>query len=100
MTTWFVSRHPGAVQWAKRHGLAVDRWEAHIDAAEVHAGDTVVGSLPVHLAAAISLRGAHYVHLSLNMPAQMRGEELSADDLDRFGARLERYAVTPMATPA
>ena len=94
MTTWFVSRHPGAIEWATRHGLAVDRFVHHLDQALVCGGDTVMGSLPVNLAAAVCERGARYLHLSVELPEQLRGKELSADQLDRLGARLEEYQVT------
>jgi CRISPR-associated protein Csx16 len=99
MTTWFISRHPGAVEWARRSGRAVDRWQAHLDTAQVHPGDTVIGTLPVHLAAQVCARGAHYLHLSLDLPAPWRGRELSADDLCTAGARLEAYHVLPGAHP-
>jgi CRISPR-associated protein Csx16 len=58
MTTFFVSRHPGASAWAACQGLAVDRLVAHLDPAEVGAGDTVIGTLPVNLAAAVCGKGA------------------------------------------
>ena len=51
MTTYFVSRHPGAVAWAARRGLAVDAYLAHLDPQQIQPGDTVIGILPVHLAA-------------------------------------------------
>jgi CRISPR-associated protein Csx16 len=94
MTTWFVSRHPGAVTWAARQGLAVDRWVPHLDVAAVQAGDIVAGTLPVQLAADVCERGARYLHLSIDVPAEARGQELDADDLERLGARLEGYAVS------
>lgn len=93
MTTWFITRHPGAVDWARRQGLAVDRQLAHLDPAIVEAGDTVIGTLPVHLAACVCERGARYLNLSLDLPAEARGRELSADELERFEARLEPYQV-------
>lgn len=93
MTTYFVSRHPGAVGWAARKGVAVDRLVAHLDTTEVQAGDVVIGTLPVNLAAEVCRRGGRYLHLSLELPLEMRGRELSADDLERYGARLEAYAV-------
>ncbi len=93
MTTWFVTRHPGAAEWAARRGLRIDRHVAHLDPASIALGDTVIGVLPVNLAARICERGAHYLNLSLDLPAEARGRELSADELERFGARLEAFEV-------
>lgn len=100
MTTFFVTRHAGAVEWARRRGLQVDRQVSHLEATDVAAGDVVIGSLPVHLAGQICQRGARYLHLSLDMPPAARGRELSADELDAYGARLEPYAVLPGTCPA
>ncbi len=98
MTTFFVSRHPGAIEWAARQNMVVDQLVAHLDPAIVKAGDTAIGSLPVNLAAQVCEAGAAYWHLSLELPAEMRGREISADDLERMGARVERYEVR--RTPA
>ncbi len=96
MTTWFVTRHPGAEEWAARRQIAIDRHCTHLDPADVEAGDTVIGSLPVHLAAAVCARGARYLNLSLDLPARARGKELSAEELGEFNARLEEYKITPV----
>jgi len=93
MTTYFVSRHPGAVDWLHEQGLAVDRRVVHLDPAEVQAGDRVIGTLPVNLAAEVCVRGARYLHLSLDLPPAWRGRELSVDDMRACGARLEEYHV-------
>ncbi|ABM61409.1 CRISPR-associated protein Csx16 [Halorhodospira halophila] len=93
MTTWFVTRHSGAVEWAQRRGLAVDRQVDHLNPAELEVGDRVIGTLPVHLAAAVCERGGRYLHLSLDLPPQLRGQELTADDMEAAGARLEAYRV-------
>ena len=96
MTTSFISRHPGAIEWAKRHALPVDCQIAHFEPHMVQPGDTVIGSLPVNLAAHVCAAGAVYVHLSLELPAHLRGQELSADQLDALGAQLQTYQISPI----
>lgn len=95
MTTWFISRHPGAKAWAAEQGLRIDRHLPHLDTALVQRGDTVIGTLPVHLAAAVCSQGARFFNLSLDLPAHWRGRELSAYELRQCQARLEAFHVTP-----
>ena len=99
MTTFFISRHPGAVAWAAEQGLQIDRCEPHLDAAQVKPGDIVIGTLPVHLAAAVCGQGARFFNLSLDLPAQWRGRELSADELRQCQARLECFEVKTAPAP-
>ncbi len=87
----FVTRHEGAREWARRRGLRVDRVVSHFDTDTVGPGDLVAGTLPVHLAAEVCERGARYLHLVFDPPADLRGSVLSADDLERLGARLGAY---------
>jgi CRISPR-associated protein Csx16 len=91
--TWFVSRHRGAIEWARRQGFAVDRWSQHLAPAEVGAADTVIGTLPVNLAAQVCERGARYLHLSLELPAAWRGRELTATELESLDAHLAPFQV-------
>jgi CRISPR-associated protein Csx16 len=93
MSVYFVSRHPGAIEWAARQGLAVDRQIGHLDVNEIRPGDVVIGSLPVNLAAEVCERGARYLHLSLELPVDLRGRELTAEDLHAQGARIEEFRV-------
>ncbi|MDR1889004.1 MAG: CRISPR-associated protein Csx16 [Zoogloeaceae bacterium] len=93
MTTWFVSRHPGALEWMRENRIPFDRHEAHLDARAVHAGDTVIGSLPVNLAAEVCARGAIYRHLSLQLGVADRGRELSALELEKYEATLKTYEI-------
>lgn len=101
MTTWLVTRHPGALDWLRAQGFtticAAVEHVAHLDPACVAPGDTVIGTLPVHLAGAVCERGARYFNLSLDVPESARGRELSADELQAFGARLEEYAIRKLA---
>lgn len=95
MTTWFISRHPGAKAWAAEQGLRIDQHLTHLDTTRIQRGDTVIGTLPVHLAAAVCSQGAQFFNLSLDLPAHWRGRELSADEMRQCHARLEAFHVTP-----
>lgn len=79
-------------------GPAFDSHVQHLDPAQVRHGDTVIGTLPVHLAAQVCARGATYLHLALAMPAQQRGRELSAQELQALGATLQPFHVQPLKT--
>ncbi|WP_372426160.1 CRISPR-associated protein Csx16 [Salinarimonas chemoclinalis] len=92
----FVGRHPGALAWAARRGIVAEP-VAHLDPTEVGPGDRVLGTLPVHVAAAIVARGARYTHLVLDLPADARGRDLDPDEMERFGARLVDYVPVPVA---
>lgn len=96
MTTWFITRHSGALEWAARQSIFVDHTCVHLDIARIEPGDTVIGTLPVHLAAGVCERGARYLHLALEIPPDARGRELSANELEAFGARLEEYRIQPV----
>jgi CRISPR-associated protein Csx16 len=93
MTVWFVSRHPGALEWMHRQGIDYDRHVTHLDTENIRAGDTVIGSLPVNLAAEVCARGAAYGHLSLRLVESDRGRELSAEALHAYNAAIELYEI-------
>ncbi|WP_298236511.1 CRISPR-associated protein Csx16 [uncultured Azohydromonas sp.] len=97
MTTYFVSRHPGCVEWARLQGVQVDAWLPHLDLCQVQPGDTVIGTLPVHLVAEVCRRQAAYVHFSVDLPCHMRGVELDASQLQLLGATLRRFEVQPVS---
>jgi len=50
--------------------------------------------VPARLAAEVCSRRTRYLHhLVLDLPAEERGRELSADDMAAFGARLVELSV-------
>jgi putative CRISPR-associated protein (TIGR02620 family) len=93
LTTFLVSRHAGALAWVARRGFAIDRVVHHLDADAIEAGDIVVGTLPLALAACVQERGARVLALVVDVPANARGTELSADALEALGAKLEPFEV-------
>ncbi|MGZ8226250.1 MAG: CRISPR-associated protein Csx16 [Methylococcaceae bacterium] len=99
MTTYLITRHPGAIAWANQQGLTIDRQLEHLDMVQIQPGDTVIGSLPVNMAADVCERQAHYIHLILELPFTWRGKELSVDEMNRFGAKLQQYQVNKVGGP-
>lgn len=97
MTTWLVTRHPGALDWLLAQGFTDVEHVLHLDPMVVAPGDRVIGTLPVHLAGAVCERGARYFNLSLDVPETLRGRELSAAQLETCGARLEEFAIRKLA---
>jgi len=93
MTIYFISRHPGARDWAEQEGIAVDQVIDHLDPETIQPGDTLIGTLPVNLAAAVCKRGGRYLHLSLDLPSTLRGRELSAEQMRACGARIEEFRI-------
>lgn len=97
MKIWFVTRHPGAVDWARQQRIINDFGNvevvAEIQPEMVQLGDTVIGSLPVSLAAQLGNRGARYLHIAMNVPIEARGKELTAEDMQAFGAQCLQYTV-------
>ena len=94
MATFFISRHPGAIDWIKQQGVHIDRWETHLQLDDVNRGDVVVGTLPIPMVAALSEKGVRYMHLSVAVPASLRGQELSGDTLFALGATLQAFYVS------
>ncbi len=91
---YFVTRHRGAITWASQAGVKARKITMeHFDVSIVNPGDFVIGTLPVHLAAEVNARGGHYWHLSMEIPIESRGQELSADQMRQFNARLEEFRI-------
>ena len=92
MATYFISRHPGSQEWAKRQGINAC-WVEHLDLDRIVAGDSVFGTLPVHLAAEVCRRGGAYVHLALDLPREARGKELTPEQMATYAPRLLPFRV-------
>ena len=94
MTTWLVTRHPGARAWLEQQKQAGGRAVTHLDTTVIQSGDLVIGTLPVPLAAEVCSRGARYLHLRVDLPAHQRGVELDAEQMTALGAVLQEFSVT------
>ena len=99
MTTWFVSRHPGAWEWIKTKKIPIDRWIKHLDTSLINQGDTVIGTLSMETAAAVCEKGARFVALELNLSEPLRGKELSVDTLNQMHCTLTEFSVHRIGKP-
>ena len=89
---FFVTRHPGAVSWYRQSGYRAETIKMdNFDVSQVVPGDIVIGTLPMHQAAAVCTAGGRFYNLVLDVPPAHRGRELTADDMREFGARLEEF---------
>lgn len=95
MATYFVTRHAGAVQWAAATELAYDVHLTHLsNLSAFHHGEVVIGTLPINMVYMLNQRGVRYLHLSLEIPPELRGVELDADQLVACQATLQEFVVS------
>jgi len=92
MTTFLVTRHKGAVEWARAQGIEAQH-VTHLDTGTIKPGDHVLGTLPVSEVAVVCAHLGRYFHLVLDLPTEARGMELTAQDMDDYGAKLVEYDV-------
>lgn len=94
MKTYCVSRHAGAIAWVMSKGIKVDEVLSHLDISCIEKGDVVVGILPVHLAEQVCSRGGRYLALTVDLPEDVRGSELTMENMNNYNANLHEYKVT------
>jgi CRISPR-associated protein Csx16 len=88
-----LTRHSATATWLRSHIGGVEIYE-HLDQpllASLTAGDTVVGTLPITLIAQLTKMKVFYTHFAVDVPEGLRGKELTLDQLETHGARLESY---------
>jgi CRISPR-associated protein Csx16 len=83
-----VSRHPGAIEFVTTCGYEGTVVE-HFNPEMVEEGMVVIGVLPLHLAAEVLNRGGRFIQIIMpNVPAEMRGQELTPEEMLQYGATL------------
>lgn len=93
MTTLFVSRHQGAIEWIKQQPIQVDAFIEHLNVDNIQADDVVIGTLPIHLAAEVCQKGAKFYFLSVNVAREQRGTELTCEQLEQQGCSLQQFYI-------
>lgn len=98
MTTYFITRHLGALDWAKQNGVDFDVHLTHLnDDMPLKVGDVIIGTLPINIIAKINAMGVRYIHLSLTIPPHLRGVELNVTELNECQAVLEEFLVKKLS---
>lgn len=91
-TILIVARHSGAVEWLNQRGI-VGEVISHVSDPSILEGRIVVGILPLNLAA----KAKEVWAMDLpNLPAELRGKELTPTQMDECGATLRKYQVTAL----
>lgn len=77
-----ITRHAGLIEFLKNRGFNLDDTQvvAHVADPSILDGKVVVGVLPVSLA----VRCDVFIEVALDMPAEMRGKELSAEQTEEY----------------
>ena len=101
MSIWYVGRHEASRQWLLEQGIALTHCHPHLDGEVWPANnDVVIGNLPIQWVAELTSRGVKYVHIELTLPLAARGQELTADDLSRYGVKLTAYSSAKSELPS
>jgi CRISPR-associated protein Csx16 len=94
-TTILISQHPAEISWVKSK-MHVDEVFDHFtneDVSSLTPDHTVIGSLPIRLAGAVCEKGTRYILLCINTPPELHEQELTVEQLDQLGSRLEECRV-------
>jgi len=94
--TIIVTRHRGAVEWLrKKYGSLVQGAKAvtHINPDDVPRLTAVFGVLPITLAKQLLDRDCAVFLIQMpNVPRELRGQELTAEMMEKYGAKLYRIS--------
>ena len=91
---WFVSRHPGARDYARHIGLPIDRWTNHLNTHDVMEGDIIYGTLPLMDIFALNQRDIAYFHLVIQLDEKQRGVEISLSEMLAMHIQFRQIFIT------
>lgn len=83
-----VTRHEALVEYFKELGIKFDKVISHATEGDVR-GNDVYGILPLHLASLANT----VTTIDMNLPAEMRGKELSLTDIEAYFTGMSTYKV-------
>ena len=96
MTSYLITRHSGAIDWAKQQNLKIDKVLSHINEINIErlsSNDKIYGNLPLHIINTLCEKNIEYWNLDLDIPLALRGKDLNLKEMNNCHARIERYTV-------
>lgn len=96
---YFICRHQGTIEWIKKQkNIKIDVFLEHLDLreTEIRAEDTVIGILPIDIAAQVCAKGAKFYALKIHQELSERGQIFSADKVEKMNVSLRRFQVTDL----
>lgn len=89
-----ISRHPATIELLRSLGYTGEVI-SHVTSPEMIRGRIVIGNLPLRLAAEAELVG----EVTLDLPPELRGQELGRDELARYYRGIRWYRVQEVEGP-
>lgn len=83
-----VTRHSALVEYFSNMGITLDKVITHATAEDV-TGNDVYGVLPLYLASLANT----VTTVDMDLPAEMRGKELSLTDIETYFTGMSTYQV-------
>lgn len=83
-----VTRHEALIEYFEELGIKFDRVISHATEEEIR-GNDVYGVLPLRLASLANT----VTTIDMNLPAEMRGKELSLEDIKKYLVDISTYKV-------
>lgn len=88
-----ITRHKGIIEFLAQHNITGEVI-THVENIEQIAGKDVCGILPIVMAAHTnSITTIGFTHL----PEEMRGKELTLEQMHKYGAYLEKFQVVKLS---
>jgi len=85
-----VSRHPATIEFLKEK-LPNAKVIEHLNGPDdISFGALVFGNLPLHMVEQLLQKGCRFIMVSLNIPRELRGKELSREELEKY---IELYEI-------
>jgi CRISPR-associated protein Csx16 len=93
--TIFLTRHPGALHWLRDKIGCDSHVEVleHLDDVLLKCHDRIYGIFPMHIAARLCAAGVECWMIDVAIPPELRGVEMTSEQLNQLGAQLIRYHV-------